>query len=80
MGNVRIQWIKAHSNIHGNEMVDRAAKLGHKNDRVEPVPLSYKEMISCLQRDFKEKWQNQWKTNVEITNKRKHAIVPLKKS
>ena len=30
-------------------------------------------MISCLQRGFKEEWQNQWKTNVNITNKGKHA-------
>ena len=30
MGDIKIQGIKAHSNIHGNEMADRAAKLGHK--------------------------------------------------
>lgn len=66
---VVIQWIKGHANIKGNNVADRVANLGHKNDRSVIFPLHLHEMYNIIRANFLNNWDINWKFNVNISNK-----------
>lgn len=57
---VRLQWVKAHAGILGNERADRAAKLGHSLDRSALIPLSYSDVAALLARSLIRHWEVVW--------------------
>ena len=66
---VILHWVKGHCNITGNELADRAANLGHSNNRSELFPLGREEYTSLLKCKFKTYWNNYWQQNVSLTGK-----------
>ena len=66
---VILHWVKGHSNITGNELADRAANLGHSNDRSENFPLGREEHLSLLKFKFKSYWNSYWQENVSLSGK-----------
>ena len=68
-GTVLFQWVKAHCGVRGNEIADKAANLGHSNDRSTHILLEYEEAITCIQRGFQSRWTNTWREAVTRTGK-----------
>ena len=64
---VKIQWLKAHSGIKGNEIADRAARLGHKNNRSEWYSIEKEEALCDMKIQFAKRWREIWHFNVECT-------------
>ena len=67
-----ITWVRSHCGIKGNEIADRAASLGHENDRSEMFPLAREECYSILRNKFIEYWDTYWQTSIEISDKGRH--------
>ena len=55
--------------IIGNEVADKAAALGHKNDRSEKYDITVDEQINIFRRKFMETWNDRWIMNAKITGK-----------
>lgn len=68
---VKIQWIKAHCGISGNEIVDKAANLGHTNDFSTLSYLSNEEILTKLNSCVLEYWRADWRREVDSTGKGK---------
>ena len=68
-GVVILHWVKSHINIPGNEIVDKAAKLGHSNDRIELYRLEDTEYCSILRALFQRYFDDYWKQTTTETGK-----------
>jgi len=66
---VKIQWIKAHCGIEGNEIADKTAKLGHENDRSVRYSLNHADLLLSLKKGVVELWDKYWKDMVYRTGR-----------
>ena len=69
---VKIKWIKAHYGIRGNEIADRTAKMGHKNDRSVLFNLAAEEYLSLIRHNVADYFYRHWKFKIDIMGKGKY--------
>ena len=56
-----LHWVKSHVGIHGNEVADKAANLGHKNLQSALYPLHSEEINCQVKSGFLTQWDRYWK-------------------
>lgn len=69
---VLLHWVKSHAGVHGNEIADRVANLGHSLNKSVYYPLHKEEISNILLRNMKKHWQECWVEDMLITGKGKH--------
>jgi ribonuclease HI len=72
---IYIQWIPAHKNITGNEIVDKIAKDGQNNAFSTLSRISKEEKVHEIQIMTRKMWQRVWQNSVMYYNKGKY--LPL---
>ena len=63
---IKIQWVKAHCGIKGNEIADLTAKMGHKINKSVYFPLIVQEKYTKLRREYIAYWDRWWKEKVNL--------------
>ena len=69
---VRLIWVKAHVDIVGNIIADKAANQAHNNNMSTHYQLCLQEKINILRASFYDLWQSYWYSAVAETGKGKH--------
>lgn len=64
---IELQWVRGHFGLRGNEIADRAAHLGHSNDRSAITVLCLEEIFTVMNRCMRSLWQREWKNKVNQT-------------
>jgi len=67
--NVKLQWVKSHSGVVGNECADRAANLAHSNNRTLLTSPCFEECHLSLKKSFLAYWCRYWKDRVRLSGK-----------
>lgn len=62
---VHFIWIPSHSNIQGNEEVDREAKLAGEEGEILPLPIPYTDLHPILKKIQLRKWEDNWNQSWE---------------
>lgn len=60
---VVLHWVRGHVGVRGNEVADRVANLGHKNNKSELLPLAREEILSKIKTKFKELQIQHWRSS-----------------
>ena len=68
---VILHWVGGHIGITGNEIADRVANMGHKQDKSYITYLSREEQLVELKYLYNQFWNQYWKEEVNITQKGK---------
>ena len=66
---IKLQWVKLHSDITGNNIADMIAKKSHDNNKSVYTKLSFEESWNGVQNKILEFWQNKWHQTVVATQK-----------
>jgi ribonuclease HI len=69
---VRLQWVKAHADIIGNERADAVAKMGHTLDRSALFHLSCSDTLALLRSCFVRSWELDWISVLAVEGKGHH--------
>ena len=71
---VIVHWIKAHIGIIGNEIADRAAKMGHSQNKTVWLNIEREEMLNILRKEYVNYWNDYWKETANMTGKGLHLL------
>ena len=68
---VKIQWIKAHAGIKGNELADRGAKDAHQKSDITMFPLCVQEIFGNIFMLHKKYWLEYWIRDTDLRESRR---------
>lgn len=58
---LNIDWCPAHCNIEGNDIADRAAKIGAINGKKLNIKIGKTEVYSIIRQKVRKEWADNWK-------------------
>ena len=66
---VKLQWVRGHIGVVGNEIADRGANLGHTNSFSALTDLNFNEVLKLVKERCFKLWIRLWKERVTVTQK-----------